>query len=185
MKREVLRGLVGELRLIRGKFSRKRSNAGLGGISFELTFEEYCGLVKEAGILAGDINRGGYHLARYGDKGPYAVGNCRFVPYLVNQREKVVDPLRVSEGLRKYYANHPGSFLGKSHKNSTKRLIGAANAISQLGERNSQFGSCWVFRKNVERKIPLVDLGSYTDKGWVRGRIPANRPPSKKRPNGP
>lgn len=175
------RGLTGELRALSGKYSRKKSNARLASLGFELSFEEYCALVAAAGIKASDINPKGYHLARYGDNGPYAVGNCRFVPYKVNYVECYKDPAKVSAGLLAYYEENPGGFTGKTHKASTKRLIGEANSVSQLGSRNSQYGTCWVRKRNKERKVSAQELEQELVAGWVRGRLAKNRPPKQRK----
>jgi hypothetical protein len=46
-----------------------------------LTFEQYINKMKETGILPEDVSNhiGGYHLARYGDEGPYTNESCRFI----------------------------------------------------------------------------------------------------------
>ncbi len=70
------------------KFSNKRVNAKKEKIEFKLTFEEWKKLLIEAKISYNDIGIKGYHLARFNDSGPYEVGNCRFVYYLDNLKEK-------------------------------------------------------------------------------------------------
>jgi hypothetical protein len=155
---------------LRRKWLDKRKNAKKNGNAFLLSFEEYADLLREAGIVSSTVGPSGYHLARYGDKGPYAIGNCRFVPYIVNARERVVDGGAVSRGLIAYYATHPGSFTGISHKDSTKALIGAANCVSQAGARNSQFGRAWITDGKVNKKIDTSELSFYLDAGWRRGR---------------
>jgi len=51
-------------------------------------------LLEEAGIEFGQIgvHRGDYHLARYGDTGPYALGNCRFITVEENLAEQKRSP---------------------------------------------------------------------------------------------
>lgn len=43
-------------------------------------------------------------------------------------------------------------------------------AQAQAGERNSQFGTCWVMRDGVSQRIPKTDLLTWEADGWVRGR---------------
>lgn len=77
---------------MRMRYCNKRVNAGAEGIGFELSFEEYCKLAKEAGLVSSQLGftGEGYVLARIGDKGPYKYGNCRFITQLENARERVV-----------------------------------------------------------------------------------------------
>lgn len=60
------------------------------------------------------------------------------------------------------------SFLGKSHSEETKKIIGQKNSKRQIGSKNSQYGTCWITdgRKNMKKKIeePMPD-------GWRLGRV--------------
>ena len=66
----------------------------------------------------------------------------------------------------------PFTFAGKAHSNKAKEKISKANAIKQLGERNSQFGTCWIFSdlEKVSKKIPKFKLDEYLLNGWSLGR---------------
>ena len=160
---------------LRRKFTRKRANAKKGGTVCLLTFAEFIGLMRAAAIKSSALGVRGYHLARYGDAGPYVVGNCRFVPWNVNAREKAPpDPAAVSRGLYRYYAAHPGTFSGRQHKIESKAAIGAANSVSQKGERNSQFGRSWVTNDLIDKKIDANEVDFYLSLGWRRGRKKAS-----------
>lgn len=158
-----------EERLLRRKFSNKKKNAKQDGIGCFLSFEDYCSLVKEAGIKAKQITHFGYHLARYNDTGPYAIGNCRFIPWIDNMRERKVDGARISRVLKKYYKTHPSHWIGRKHRQESKDKIGAANSISMRGERNSQFGTYWITNGTNNRKW-REDKGN-PPRGFKRGRI--------------
>lgn len=70
------------------------------------------------------------------------------------------------EGIFKQY-----DWNGKKHKEETKKLIGEKNSITQKGEKNSQYGTCWITNNNNENmKIKKADLILYLDRGWVKGR---------------
>ena len=77
-----------------GKLNRrwinKRVNARKEGVECKLTFDEYCTLVKEAGLVSSQLGFTGenYVLARYNDSGDYEVGNCRFITQKENSDEK-------------------------------------------------------------------------------------------------
>lgn len=40
----------------------------------------------------------------------------------------------------------------------------------QQGEKNSQYGTCWVMRGEVSKRIKKDDLDIYIDDGWIKGR---------------
>lgn len=89
------------------RFANKRVNAKAEGLECELTFEQYCSLVKEAGLVSSQLGFTGdmYVLARYNDEGNYTYGNCRFIKQLHNARErKVSDKSRKasSENMKRY-----------------------------------------------------------------------------------
>jgi hypothetical protein len=62
------------------------------------------------------------------------------------------------------------SFRGKRHTNETKEKIGKANSIHQQGEKNSQFGTCWIYNNVESIRIDKNDLDEYLQQGWNKGR---------------
>ena len=62
-------------------------------------------------------------------------------------------------------------FTGSKHSDEVKAKIGSANSISQLGERNSQFGTCWVKKDGLSFKIKKQELDEYIRNGYTKGRI--------------
>ena len=86
---------------IQQRYCNKRVNADKEGIGFELSFEEYCTLVKEAGLKSSQLGFTGdkYVLARYNDTGPYKYGNCRFITQQENYNEKVKSYAETHKGI--------------------------------------------------------------------------------------
>jgi len=70
------------------------------------------------------------------------------------------------------------NWLGRKHKDSTKSKIGAANAIHQKGKGNSQYGTMWITRNNISKKIPRTRLRVWLSRGWTPGRVTSGRPPA-------
>ena len=62
-------------------------------------------------------------------------------------------------------------WTNKKHSVNTKLKIGNSNKISQLGEKNSQFGTIWITKNFVNKKIKLSELVDYESDGWVRGKF--------------
>ncbi len=74
----------------------RKSNAKHKDLKFSLTFRDVHILLRKAKLYSSDWGRkGGYDLARYGDKGGYSVGNCRFITH----KEKLLER-RLSSSLR-------------------------------------------------------------------------------------
>lgn len=72
------------------KWRNKCVNAKAEGLKCKLTFEEYCQLVDQAGLVSSQLGftGQGYVLARYNDEGDYEMGNCRFITQKENSDEK-------------------------------------------------------------------------------------------------
>lgn len=101
------------------KYRQKRSNAlYTQKKGFNLTFEEYCQLVKEAGLVSSQLGyKGeGYVLARFNDEGSYEYGNCRFITQIENLAERKVadawyDSLKKAQlASRQWIQEHPEEF---------------------------------------------------------------------------
>jgi len=66
-----------------------------------------------------------------------------------------------------------GTFSGKCHSEETKRKIGEKNSVNQQGEKNSQFGTTWIWCKDQgNKKVRKDSLQEYLDKGWEKKYIP-------------
>lgn len=59
---------------------------------------------------------------------------------------------------------------GKSHSEETKQLISQVMKNKGIGESNSQYGTCWITKDGINKKIKKEDLETYLNEGWVKGR---------------
>lgn len=71
--------------------------------------------------------------------------------------------------LQEKYPN--GTFFGKKHTEETKRFIGQNASFHQQGEKNSQFGTCWITNGTENKKIKKTELESHESLGWRKGRV--------------
>lgn len=62
------------------------------------------------------------------------------------------------------------TFTGKKHSEETKKLMSESAKGKRVGEKNSQFGTCWVTKDGENKKIKKGDLSTYESEGWERGR---------------
>jgi hypothetical protein len=49
-------------------------------------------------------------------------------------------------------------WVGRKHSEKSKRKIGLANSITQKGERNSQYGTCWITNGKENKKIKKGEI---------------------------
>ena len=62
------------------------------------------------------------------------------------------------------------TFRGKHLSEEHKKKIGKANSLTQAGENNSQFGTCWVTDGIKPIKIKKDRLDEFLNDGYRRGR---------------
>lgn len=70
-------------------YHRAKYDAKRRGIGFQLTYKEWYGIWEASGHLS---ERGTaidqYHMARFGDKGPYVAGNVKIITHRENTAER-------------------------------------------------------------------------------------------------
>ena len=75
------------------------------------------------------------------------------------------------EGKMKKYGKVPsGDWTGKTHKEETKIKISSSMKEAVRGEKNSQFGTCWINNGSEAKKIKKDELQSWENQGWKAGR---------------
>ena len=69
------------------------------------------------------------------------------------------------DGLIKY-----DTFTGKKHSPDTIKLMQEKKKNCGVGSNNSQYGTCWITKKGINKKIKLTDINEYINIGWIKGR---------------
>lgn len=87
--------------------------------------------------------------------------------YSETKRQNLFD--EILDGRRRPITDYSYDSTGKKHKESSKKLIGEKNSINQKGKKNSQYGTFWVNKNNVNKKVKSSELKLYLKDGWVRG----------------
>lgn len=66
---------------------------------------------------------------------------------------------------RKYFYD----WTNKTHSVETKQLM-SEKAKERVGEKNSQYGTCWITKDGLNKKIKKEEITQWTSEGWIKGR---------------
>lgn len=62
------------------------------------------------------------------------------------------------------------TFTGKKHTEEAKEKMSNAKKGKGVGSENSQFGTCWITKDGVNKKIKKEELDAFINSGWIKGR---------------
>ena len=62
------------------------------------------------------------------------------------------------------------NWLGRKHLASSKQKMSESSKGSCLGQKNSQYGTCWITKDGKNKKIKQEELNGYLLAGWNKGR---------------
>jgi hypothetical protein len=60
-------------------------------------------------------------------------------------------------------------FEGKTHSEESKSKM-RDKASLRIGNKNSQFGTCWIYKNEENKKIKTNELDKWLSLGWFKGR---------------
>lgn len=83
---------------------------------------------------------------------------------------KMVNGLKDSYFNGKKDRNWGKDWTNNKHSEETKILMSQSSKGMGVGENNSQFGTCWITRDGLNKKIKKEDLNNYINEGWYKGR---------------
>ena len=139
-------------------------------VNSSLLSDNKCMNLKEGGE-GGFVN--GEHRKKFieGSKKTRYLGNEKLKWLFLNDKEwRDKHKKRIIEGQKKNKTNHK-TFLGKKHSLETKKKISESNKNKGKGDKNSQYGTKWVTKNGVNKKIKKEELDFFVKNGWIFGRI--------------
>ena len=92
------------------------------------------------------------------------INDSEFFDKISKQRSEITKKTHL-EGKLRY-----DTFKGKQHSDDTKKKMSESSKGTGTGETNSQYGTCWITKDGVNKKIKKETLNSYLNEGWVKGR---------------
>jgi len=98
--------------------------------------------------------------------------------YLLNQWKNDEYRHKISNSSKKnMIKNHKlgkmkyDNFTGRHHSDKTIELMKEIKINHGIGNKNSQFSTCWIIKNGINKKIKNDDLPIFINEGWCKGRI--------------
>lgn len=118
------------------------------------------------------------NLKKGGDGGWNEKHNKAFKNKLLNDDEfkDFFSNLKREHGLNRFKTNNLQlitkrcDWTNKNHSEETKKLMSEVKKGIGTGETNSQYGTCWITKNGLNKKIKKEDLEVYLNEGWIQGR---------------
>lgn len=73
-------------------------------------------------------------------------------------------------GVPKELLDNRCDWTNKKHSEETKELMSEKRKGTGVGETNSQYGTCWITKESLSKKIKKEELDTWTNEGWLKGR---------------
>ncbi len=77
---------------------------------------------------------------------------------------------KISLGMKNKYNSGLITFLGKKHRKDTIEKMKLSHKDKHHGKDNSQYGTCWIYRNSINKKIKKDELNEWIELGWNKGR---------------
>lgn len=77
-----------------------------------------------------------------------------------------------SEEFDRLYKEHSGIWWTPSNKSHTEEILKKMRGprLQSSGNKNSQFGTCWITKDKINKKVKRNETTAFIDSGWQLGR---------------
>jgi hypothetical protein len=91
----------------------------------------------------------------------------------IEYRKKISDKIKKlhSEGIYDTVIRIGFNFNNKYHTLDTKNKMSEVKKGKYDGIKNPSYGTCWVTKNGINKKIKKEDYKDYLNNGWMKGRI--------------
>ncbi len=140
-------------------------------VTKELISEDLCMNLVVGGEGGGFVNK--EHLQKFQLAGSKA-GNKAFKEKLENDKDFFIKfSKQSSEVTKKTHADGKlttPNWMGKKHSEDSKLKMSESSKGIGVGKTNSQYGTCWITKDGINKKIKKEDFETYQLDGWLKGR---------------
>jgi len=135
-------------------------------VNEELVNNKYCYNVRLGGV--GGFN----HISK-----EIRQNNMRKMLSILWQDEEYMKNHKIKASSRMKKLHNKGkikydTFTGKKHTEESVEKMKLIHKLNQhqKGEKNSQYGTCWINKDGENKKIKKEDLETWLKQSWVKGR---------------
>lgn len=132
-----------------------------GKVEDKVAWQSLAGLAPKADLMR-EIHQLGRRKADEAMKEKYGITNPGQLPSTRKAASKRLKRLHAEGSMQ------VPNWNGRKHREESKKKIGAANSVLQLGSKNSQFGTMWITDGTSNKK---VQKNSTIPEGWRKGRV--------------
>jgi hypothetical protein len=136
-------------------------------VTLILIEDELCMNLKEGG-------EGGFSSEEHRHNFISSTGPKVFAERLINDIEfRKVILKTLSKNAKEAHNNGKikyNTFTGKNHSDETKQLMCESHKGKHEGNKNSQYGTCWITKDGVNKKIKKDEISIHQQEGWMKGR---------------
>ena len=139
--------------------------AEIKAITSEMVMDKDCMNLKGGG-------NGGFISEEHQKKCTKASNDIQRIKFFTDETFRLKRLKVLSEIGKKTKNLRNDTFKGKKHSEESKKKMGETKKKNNagVGEKNSQYGTCWITKDGVNKKIKKEDLEIYEQDGWIKGR---------------